>query len=311
MLHVLPTLWFRNRWSWGRRVAKPEARLAGGNLEIDEPKYGRRRLYARGAAEWLFTENESNCGVLWNTPSLGPYVKDGIDACIVRGRSESVNPEQRGTKAAAHYILNLEAGAADVIEFRLTDGDLSDPFADFDGIFADRIREADEFYAGIVPRDLSDDGRTVMRQALAGLLWSKQFYHYVVRDWLKGDPNFPPPPVERLFGRNHEWTHLYNSDVISMPEKWEYPWYAAWDLAFHCVPLALVDSEFAKEQITLMMREWYMHPNGQLPAYEWESRRRQSAGACVGGVARLQDRAEAARQSRTVPFSSASSTNCC
>jgi hypothetical protein len=190
----------------------------------------------------------------------------------VRGNLEAVNPEHRGTKAAAHYALTVGAGETVTVRLRLTDRATNSQEAfdeDFDQVFMEREREADEFYAGVIPKNLSADAQSVMRQSIAGLLWSKQFYHYVVKDWLDGDAKQPAPPQERKMGRNHEWEHLYNADIISMPDKWEYPWYAAWDLAFHCVPLALVDSDFAKEQLLLMLREWYMHPNGQLPAYEW------------------------------------------
>ena len=177
------------------------------------------------------------------------------------------------------------------------------PFsASFDTTFAERRKEADEFYATVTPPSLASDGKNVMRQALAGMLWSKQFYHYVVKQWLDGDPGNPPPPPERKNGRNHEWTHMHNGDVISMPDKWEYPWYAAWDLAFHCIPLALVDSDFAKDQLTLMLREWYMHPNGQIPAYEWALWRRESAGPRLGSLARVQSRDEASWQRRPRVF---------
>ncbi len=197
-------------------------------------------------------------------------MKDGIGECIVRGNRAAVNPELRGTKAAAHYPLSIGPGQSAVVELRLTDSANAEPFGPaFQQVLVERRDDANDFYATVTPRELSHDARAVMRQAFAGMLWSKQFYHYVVRDWLAGDPACPPPPPERRFGRNSEWTHLYNADVISMPDKWEYPWYAAWDLAFHCLPLALVDSDFAKDQLVLMTREWYMHPNGQLPAYEW------------------------------------------
>ena len=270
-LDVLPTVWFRNTWRWGEPATKPEMhQIAPGAIELAEPHYGRRWLYAKEAAALLFTENESNLTALWGSPNPSPYVKDGIGACVVNGAAAAVNPAQRGTKAAARYTLALAPGAQASIELRLADSELEAPFGeDFAKTFEDRQREADEFYASVTPRDLSADGRTVMRQAFAGLLWSKQFYHYVVRDWLDGDPAFPPPPPARRRARNHEWIHLYNSDVISMPDTWEYPWYAAWDLSFHCLPLALIDSEYAKDQLSLMLREWYMHPNGQLPAYEW------------------------------------------
>jgi hypothetical protein len=200
-----------------------------------------------------------------------PYVKDGINNYIVNGQCGAVNPSEVGTKVAAHYRLNIAPGESVMLRLRFTNqqptpGMLHKPF---EVIFNQRIAEADEFYAKIIPQRLSADARNVQRQALAGMLWSKQFYHYDVHVWLEGDPGFPPPPPERKQGRNHKWEHLYNADVISMPDKWEYPWYASWDLAFHCVTLALVDSDFAKEQLILLLREWFMHPNGQLPAYEW------------------------------------------
>ncbi|HLO00521.1 MAG TPA: hypothetical protein VK208_18830 [Pyrinomonadaceae bacterium] len=273
-LNVLPTIWFRNTWSWdGEKVQRPQlSKMSAGEIEIDHPETGRRRLYCDGAPELLFTENETNTQRLFNAPNAQPYVKDGINNYIVHNARDAVNPAERGTKAAANYRLNIAAGASATIKLRLTNKPAARAekiFSDFDQIFASRIREANEFYDSVIPKHLSADARAVMRQSMAGLLWSKQFYHYVVEQWLKGDPENPKPPAERLAGRNHEWKHLYNSDVISMPDKWEYPWYAAWDLAFHCVPLSLVDSEFAKEQLILMLREWYMHPNGQLPAYEW------------------------------------------
>ncbi len=274
-LHLLPTIWFRNTWSWVPGTPKPALKkLAKGRsvIELEEQEYGNRWLYSQGSPDLLFTENETNTQRLYGVD--GPaYAKDGINDYIVQGRREAVNPEQTGTKAAAHYILDVEAGKTVTIKLRLTDeianGKKDVLGGEFDRTFAARIQEADEFYAGIIPQHLSADAQSVMRQAFAGMLWSKQFYHYVVRDWLKGDPACPPPPPERLHGRNSQWDHVYNADVISMPDKWEYPWYAAWDLAFHCIPLALVDSDIAKEQLVLLLREWYMHPNGQLPAYEW------------------------------------------
>ena len=269
-LDLLPTIWFRNTWSWKDGSPQPELHQAAGGVELNDLHYGRRWLYANSPSEILFTGNESNAQRLWGSPSRAPYVKDGIGECIVHGNRAAVNPDHRGTKAAAHYPLSIGAGQSAVVELRLTDSANSEPFGPaFQQVLGERRDEANEFYATVTPRELSVDGRAVMRQAFAGMLWSKQFYHYVVRDWLAGDPTCPPPPPERRFGRNCDWTHLYNSDVISMPDKWEYPWYAAWDLAFHCVPLALVDSDFAKDQLVLMTREWYLHPNGQLPAYEW------------------------------------------
>jgi hypothetical protein len=274
-VRVLPTVWFRNTWSWDARWAvRPSLRQADGGdaiVVLDEPKYGRRWLVCDGSPELLFTENETNAAKLFGGANAAPFAKDGINDFVVSGDAGAVNPARLGTKAAAHYRLDVEAGQTVILRLRLTDRMPSDRSvgADFDPVFAARMREADEFYDSVIPRELSADARQVMRQSLGGLLWSKQYYHYVVKYWLEGDPDQPAPPGERRHGRNREWTQLYNADVISMPDKWEYPWYAAWDLAFHCVPLALVDPDFAKEQLTLMLREWYMHPNGQIPAYEW------------------------------------------
>ena len=270
-LHVLPTIWFRNTWDWGGTDPRPELRaIAPGAIELDEAQYGKRWLMTDGTAELLFTGNETNFRRVNGFESGAQYVKDGINDHVIHGAA-TVNPARAGTKAAADYRLNIAAGETVTLRLRLLDQLRVDDVlgAEFEHIFEERILEADQFYDAVTPADLSADARNVMRQSFAGLLWSKQFYHYVVKDWLTGDPGCPAPPAQRLNGRNHEWGHLYNADVISMPDKWEYPWYAAWDLAFHCVPLALVDSEFAKEQLALMVREWYMHPNGQLPAYEW------------------------------------------
>jgi hypothetical protein len=269
-IYLLPTVWFRNTWSWGHDAKRPNLRACGDAvIELEEPRYGTRRLVCEGSPELLFCENETNARRLYGFESETQHAKDGINDYVIHGARAAVNPDRTGTKAAAHYSFVLGAGQVRTIRLRLTDSVDSSIGRDFDRVFARRQREADEFYATIIPAELSGDARNVMRQSLAGLLWSKQFYHYVVRDWLAGDPGQPAPPTERHNGRNREWGHLYNADVISMPDKWEYPWYAAWDLAFHCVPLALVDSDFAKEQLMLMTREWYMHPNGQLPAYEW------------------------------------------
>jgi len=273
-IDLLPTVWFRNTWSWKVGDPKPALRLSNSpNLivELDDLSYGRRWLSCDGSPTFLFTENETNYQRLFNTPNPGPYVKDAFHSYVVQGNKAAVNPAREGTKAAAHYHLRIDAGASATVRLRLCDvlppgGGIG---TDFNEVLSDRRADAAEFYETIIPQDLSADGRNVMRQAFAGLLWSKQFYHYVVKDWLDGDPAMPTPPVQRKYGRNDEWTHLFNADVISMPDKWEYPWYAAWDLAFHCLPLALVDCDFAKEQLILMLREWYMHPNGQLPAYEW------------------------------------------
>src|SRR6185312_14073494 len=218
----------------------------------------------------LFTENETNTQRLFGVPNRSPYVKDGVNDFIVHGAADAVNPAGVGTKCAARYPVTVPGGGHVELRLRLTDTEASNPFGElFARTFADRRRESDEFYDTVIPAELSDESKRVMRQAFAGLLWSKQFYHYIIRDWLKGDPTQPSPPPERLEGRNHAWIQLYNADVISMPDNWEYPWYAGWDLAFHCVPLALIDPAFAKHQLVLMTREWYMHPNGQFPAYEW------------------------------------------
>ncbi len=279
-LRVLPTIWFRNTWSWGNGARRPklhEARSAPNpvielNLsQLNQTQPYIRWLHCEGSPELLFTENETNARRLFGTENRTPFVKDGINDYVVHGVNEAVNPERVGSKAAAHYKLSLGSGETVAIRMRLAASDfkVANAFEAFDKTFALRQREADEFYATVIPQHLSADAQNVMRQGFAGMLWSKQFYHYVVKDWLRGDPDNPHPPEERQRGRNHQWTHLYNADVISMPDKWEYPWYAAWDLAFHCIPLALVDPDFAKEQLTLMLREWYMHPNGQIPAYEW------------------------------------------
>ncbi|MCC7179161.1 MAG: glucosidase [Acidobacteria bacterium] len=278
-VRVLPTVWFRNTWSWDTGGARPWlARLDGAGegcqvVALDDPAYGQRWLYCEGAPELLFTENETNTERLYGVGGGGFY-KDGINDAVVSGRFQAVNDAGVGTKAAAHYPFLVPAGGVVEVRLRLTDRAPSawreGPFSgEFERTWAARQSEADEFYRTVIPETLSPDAQSVMRQALAGVLWSKQYYHYVLRDWLAGDAAQPPPPTARIGGRNREWPHLYNADVISMPDKWEYPWYAAWDLAFHCVPLALVDSEFAKQQLVLLLREWYMHPNGQLPAYEW------------------------------------------
>jgi len=264
-LELLPTIWFRNTWSWNGGP-KPRLWREGNAVICQHAALGRRTLYCEHPDELLFTENETNFLRLYGANGAG-HVKDGINNYILHGEQEAVNPEQTGTKAAARYRLEVGPGQAVVKRLRLADGERS--FEDFDQVLAARAAEADEFYARLAPPEASEDARRVQRQAFAGLLWSKQFYYYDLKAWLRGDPTQPPPPAGRDHGRNSQWTHLYNADVISMPDKWEYPWYAAWDLAFHCLPLALVDPEFAKEQLVLMLREWYMHPNGQIPAYEW------------------------------------------
>ncbi|MFN3681993.1 MAG: MGH1-like glycoside hydrolase domain-containing protein [Nitrospira sp.] len=275
-LTILPTLWFRNTWSWGLDVRRPRMREGRGIqnssvIVLDHDYYGRRLLYCEGTPPLLFTENETNTRRLYGDMQGARYVKDSFHDYIIHGDKEAVNPAKVGSKAAAHYEFSLDPGTSKTIHLRFTNEERPDALAReaVDALFSQRINEADEFYRELAPSHLSADARLVQRQAFAGLLWTKQFYHYDLTRWLKGDPGMPEPPRERLKGRNADWTHLYNADVISMPDKWEYPWYAAWDLAFHCIPLALIDSTFAKEQLVLMLREWYMHPNGQIPAYEW------------------------------------------
>lgn len=279
-LHLLPTLWFRNTWTWGRDTWEKPRLHAVPNaacpiIQLDHHYYQQRRLYCEGNPMLLFTENNTNNRRLYNAPNSTPFVKDSINEYLVRGNGGAVNPDHEGTKASAHYRIRLEPGEQRTIRLRLTDRDYGVERVrafgrEFSQVMARRRAEADEFYHTIIPHNLSDDARNVMRQAFAGLLWTKQYYHYVISEWVEGDPALPSPPAERHSGRNSDWPHLYNSDVISMPDAWEYPWYAAWDLAFHCIPLALVDPEFAKQQLILFLREWYMHPNGQIPAYEWK-----------------------------------------
>jgi hypothetical protein len=282
LLHVLPTLWFRNSWSWGRSGPEypPRPTLSRAGLAAivgEHATLGRYRLELgpadAGAPELLFTDNETNERRLFDAPNRGPYVKDAFHDYVVNGRRDTVNPAQTGTKATALYRLTVPAHGRAVFRLRLSDvaahAAPADFGAPFDELFDRRIREADAFYAARMPEAFTEDERRVSRQAFAGLIWSRQFYHYVVKEWLDGDPAQPAPPAARRTGRNHEWMHLHNRDVISMPDKWEYPWYAAWDLAFHTMAFAKVDPAFAKQQLVLFLREWYMHPNGQLPAYEW------------------------------------------
>jgi hypothetical protein len=277
-LHLLPTVWFRNRWAWhNEAVEKPKMKMDPdsklSSIEISEPKRGNYRLICSGEPDLLFTDNETNNEVLFDTASNSPYVKDAFGRFIIDGEKNAVNPAHTGTKACAHYQFEIEPGESKSIYLRMASASESIDTEDFDEgckeVFESRISEANDFYGDIVPKALNQDEAMVMRQSLAGMIWSKQFYHYVVRDWMKGDSANVPPPGERKKGRNMHWKHLYNSDVVSMPDKWEYPWYAAWDLAFHCIPLAMIDTDFAKKQLVLLLREWYMHPNGQIPAYEW------------------------------------------
>ncbi len=313
VLQLLPTLWFRNTWSWAEDQPRPNLRVgrdhssAVGVIEASHDTLGEYRLVAEAAGPLLFTENETNLQLLYGVPNSSRHVKDGFHDAVVRGNAAAVNQDRMGTKAAVQYQLALEPGQSHAVrlqlqripgsarasragsgaspltssakfsagapktarEARALPGASDDAFAGFDEIFAQRRREADEFYRALAPGCLSAEHCAIQRQALAGMLWTKQFYHYVVEDWLKGDPAQPAPPNERKTGRNAEWSHLYNERVMSMPDAWEYPWYAAWDLAFHCIPLALVDPRFAKNQLDIILREWYQHPNGQIPAYEW------------------------------------------
>jgi hypothetical protein len=294
-LHVLPTLWFRNTWSWGRAGEgywhRPEIALSDDahhlnarhqdlgtfTLHVQAPPYDPTRLISdptrliSAPTRFLFTENETNNLRLWGTHNRTLFVKDAFHDHVVHGRHDRTNPEGRGTKAAAHLQQVIPAGGQMVVRVRLTtaDGQRGNPWSDFDQVIESRRAEADQFYAGRLHPALTEVERAVVRQAYAGLLWSKQFYHYDVRAWQQGDPAHPAPPPARATVRNTDWGHLYNRDVLSMPDKWEYPWYAAWDLAFHMLPFAQVDGAFARDQLRLLLREWYMHPNGQLPAYEF------------------------------------------
>jgi hypothetical protein len=270
-LHVLPHLWARNTWSWTENAPRPLLNLSpDGSVGATHPDMRPMRLFVDGAPEILFCENDTNVDRLYGGTIAGPF-KDGINECVVHADRAAICDTGHGTKCAAHFIVALQPGEQRSFRLRFRpEGEDGPPFDDFDAVFAQRLAETDEFYA-VLQRDIPDaDKRLVQRQALAGMLWSKQYYNLDVRLWLAGDPAQPPPPPNRTKGRNAAWFHLYNADVITMPDTWEYPWYAAWDLAFHCVTFALIDPEFAKAQLVLLTREWYMHPNGQLPAYEWK-----------------------------------------
>ncbi|KYC43302.1 glucosidase [Scytonema hofmannii PCC 7110] len=275
-LHLLPTLWFRNLWAWNPNMEQPFIKVVQSDtnfslIEAEHSTLGTRWLYCESGAELLFTNNETNYEQLFGVTNSSPYVKDGINEYVVNGQTAAVNPNCIGTKFASHYTLSIAPGETKVVRLRLSDVQtLTNPFGtEFDTIFKTRIAEANEFYQRVNPFPMSEDERNIQRQAFAGLLWSKQYYHYVVHDWLNGDPKQPSPPPERKVGRNHEWISLFSEDILSMPDKWEYPWFAAWDLAFHLIPLAVIDPDFAKLQLDRLTREWYMQPNGQLPAYEW------------------------------------------
>jgi hypothetical protein len=269
-LHVLPQLWFRNTWSWKQDAPRPQLSLAArGLIEARHATLGRLFLHTAPDAELLFTDNETNVERLHGQPRAGRFFKDAFDDYVVHGRRAAVNPANAGTKAAAVHLLEVPAGESRSVRVRLSAALHERPFAEFDALLDARCAETDELYAELQSGVDGDDAKLVQRQAFAGMIWSKQFFYYDVPEWLSGDPAQPPPPSGRKHGRNRDWAHLNNADIISMPDKWEYPWYAAWDLAFHCIPLAQLDAEFAKSQLVLLTREWYMHPNGQMPAYEW------------------------------------------
>ncbi len=302
-LHVLPIIWFRNSWSWGRDAYKPSLRSVDGTVvEANHDELGRYQLYCENARRFLFTENESNFERLWSVPNRSRYVKDSIAEAVIQNQPELANPDNTGTKAAVHYRFSISPNESQTIRLRLARvgpgsalasssqnasavGEAPNAprearrlaseepsrfaFSDFEEIFATRKAEADEFYNALAPPNLTAEHKAIQRQALSGLLWNKQFYYYIVEEWLTGDPANPPPPVSRWTGRNAGWRHLYNERVMSMPDTWEFPWYASWDLAFHCIPFALIDPHFAKGQIDAIVREWYQHPNGHVPAYEW------------------------------------------
>jgi len=280
-LHLLPTLWYRNTWSWGytagpmgdvnEKPAMKQIESQENHLSVicSHPTQGEYYLYAQNAIDLFFTENETNYLRLYNIENDTRYKKDSFHRYLIESEKEAINPDKSGTKVAAYFYKVIESGQSYSIQLRISHKAHSRPFDKFDELLSRRISEANEFYATIQPNNMSADAKLIQRQAFAGMLWNKQLYYYDVQQWLKGDPGMPTPPDRRKQGRNHNWTHLTNFDIISMPDKWEYPWYAAWDLAFHTIPLAVIDSDFAKRQLVLMAREWYMHPNGQLPAYEW------------------------------------------
>ena len=282
-LQVLPTLWFRNRWSWGGDVKKPllECAVQTDSLAVvagTEEVLGQRYFYCDGSPKLLFTENESNTERLFGSPNASPFVKDGINNYVVHGKTDAVNPEQKGTKVAAQYVITVGAGESQTLRLRLSDmppnamtiAPENGPFGKaFDNAFKLRRSEADEFYGALTPKSFTEDQGRVLRQAMAGMLWSKQFYYFDVNKWLEERGSDPFKANRKHAPRNEHWHHMYNADIISMPDKWEYPWFAAWDLAFHVVAISMVDPEFGKQQLDLMLRDPYMHPNGQIPAYEW------------------------------------------
>ena len=269
-IQVLPTLWFRNTWSWDNDELKPIlGQIDEEKIYASHPTVGDYTLQCEGAKELIFTENESNAYRLWGQHNPSPYVKDSFHQYVISGASDAVNPQKKGTKAAARYVLDVPAGGSKVLRLRLSAKRTADGFGQFDQVFDSRLADANEFYDRITPTNLSEDERRVHRQALAGMLWSKQYYYFDLDRWLTEHDSHPMVGSGAGGARNADWFHMLNSDVISMPDKWEYPWYAAWDLAFHTISLSLVDFDFAKDQLLLMLRNLYAHPNGQIPAYEW------------------------------------------
>ncbi|MBC7979761.1 MAG: glucosidase [Armatimonadetes bacterium] len=280
-LHLLPTVWLRNTWSWGTDLEapakKPNISLKGDHLLIDHESLGRFHFHIDPVIEktkpkWLFTENETNHESIGEMKNTSPYTKDAFHRHIIEGEKKAVSPHASGTKAAAHYSFRIRPGETITLRCRLHEIDEANEISAldrFEETFAARIAESEEFYSEIIPAGISEEEQLICRQGYAGLLWTKQFFYYVVEDWLKGDKEMPNPPANRLTGRNHDWQHFYAKNIFSMPDKWEYPWFAAWDTAFHMLPFCAVDSAFSKHQLLLLLREWYMHPNGQLPAYEW------------------------------------------
>ena len=266
---LLPSLWFRNTWSWTKDADRPALALENGAVRADVERYGTYWLHSANAPQMLFTENETNNEVCFQCPNSSPYVKDAFHQFVVHGRADAVNPENTGTKCAAVHALQIKSGETQTVRLQFGTDNAPPAFdADWDALFETRKSEADAFYNSLTP-DLPPDIAAIQRQAFAGMLWSKQFYHYDVKTWLHGDTGEPSPPPAHTTGRNVRWQHVYAAEVLSMPDAWEYPWFAAWDMAFHCVAFAVIDAAFAKSQLLILLREWYMHPNGQMPAYEW------------------------------------------
>jgi hypothetical protein len=288
-IHVLPTLWYRNTWSWGDDETKPVlGQVAQDRIHASHPTLGEYTLQCNGAKELLFTENETNVNRLWGQPNPTPYVKDAFHRYVISGEKAAVSPSKSGTKAAALYVLDVPAGQSRVVRLRLGAKPAADAFTTFDQTFAARVADSDEFYQRITPKNLTEDQRRVHRQALAGMLWSKQFYYFDLDKWLVEHNSHPLMGVGSGGARNPDWFHMLNQDVISMPDKWEYPWYAAWDLAFHTIALSLVDFDFAKDQLLLMLKTLYAHPSGQIPAYEWNFSDVNPTRPCLGDAVSLQ-----------------------